>query len=141
MTTKNQLEHPIIFFDDVCGMCNCFVDRISCIDRERTFVFAPLQGSTARDLLPPVADDACPWSLVYLAESGIHDQSEAFSEAFLEIYKRIGGVWRLLSCLRLVPRFIRTPVYRLIARNRTRWFGKSEVCRVSLSETRERFLP
>jgi len=137
MTTKTQLQKPIIFFDGVCGMCNAFVNLVLRIDRKQTFMFAPLQGSAARDLLPSLADDAREWSMVYVDEAGIHDQSDAF----LEIYRRLGGIWWLLSWLRLVPRFIRNPVYRVIARNRFRWFGKSESCRIPTPGERARFLP
>lgn len=137
MTTKTQLQKPIIFFDGVCGMCNAFVNLVLRIDRKQTFMFAPLQGSAARDLLPPLADDARQWSMVYVDEAGTHDQSDAV----LEIYRRLGGIWWLLSWLRLIPRFIRNPVYRVIARNRFRWFGKSESCRIPTPGERARFLP
>jgi predicted DCC family thiol-disulfide oxidoreductase YuxK len=40
----------------------------------------------------------------------------------------------------VVPRFLRDAVYRFIARNRYRWFGKSETCRVPTPELRARFL-
>lgn len=137
MIPKNQLQKPTIFFDGVCGMCNAFVNRVLQIDQKQTFVFAPLQGSTARDVLPPVADDAREWSMVYVDEDGVHDQSDAL----LKIYGRLGGIWRLLSWLRLVPRFIRNPVYGAIARNRYRWFGKSDACRVPTIGERAHFLP
>jgi hypothetical protein len=71
MTTENRVEKPIIFFDGVCGMCNAFVDLILRFDQEQTFLFAPLQGSTARDLLPPLTGDAREWSMVYADEAGI----------------------------------------------------------------------
>jgi predicted DCC family thiol-disulfide oxidoreductase YuxK len=137
MTTKNQLEKPIIFFDDVCGMCNAFVNLVLRIDRKQTFVFAPLQGSTAHDMLPPLSDDAREWSMVYVDEAGVHDQSDAS----LEVYRRLGGIWRLLSLLRFIPHFIRNPVYRIIARNRYHWFGKRDSCRIPTSEEQARFLP
>ncbi len=136
MTNKGQIQKPIIFFDDVCGMCSAFVNLILRIDRKQTFLFAPLQGSTARDFLPPLADDAREWSMVYVDEAGIHDESDAS----LEVYQRLGGFWRLLGSLRYVPRFIRNPVYRVIARNRYRWFGKRDSCRIPTAEEQARFL-
>ena len=50
------IEHPIIFFDGVCGMCNRFVDLMLRADRKAIFRFAPLQGQTAQQLLPPLPD-------------------------------------------------------------------------------------
>src|SRR2546422_3098542 len=105
------LQHPIIFFDGVCAMCNRFVDLILRADRRDLFRFAPLQGETARALLPPLAGDPREWSMIYLDERGVHEESDAS----LEVYRRLGGVWWLASLLRLVPRFIRTPAYPLPA--------------------------
>jgi predicted DCC family thiol-disulfide oxidoreductase YuxK len=130
------VDKPIIFFDDVCVMCNSFVNFLIRVDRKHQFLFAPLRGETAAKILPPLPDDPGRWSMVYVDESGIHDQSDAS----LGVYQRLGGPWRLLALGRFVPPWIRNPVYRVIARNRYRWFGKRETCRVPSSEERARFL-
>jgi predicted DCC family thiol-disulfide oxidoreductase YuxK len=135
--TKPGLDHPIIFFDGVCGMCNRFVDLIVRVDRKGIFRLAPLQGRTARELLPPLDDEPERWSMLYLDEAGLHDQSDAS----LEVYRRLGGPWRLPALLRFVPRAIRNPMYRVIARNRYRWFGRREACRIPTEQERARFLP
>ena len=137
MSNNDQPQEPIIFFDGVCGMCNAFVTLILRADRKQTFLFAPLQGSTALAKLPPLGEDARNWSMVYVDETGIHDQSDAS----LEVYRRLGGIWGMLGLLRFVPRSLRNPVYRIIARNRYRWFGKKEICRVPSKEEQTRFLP
>ena len=67
-------------------------------------------------------------------ESGIHDESDAS----LQVYRRLGGPWWLLSLARFIPRFIRNPAYRVIARNRYRWFGKRDACRIPSAEERSR---
>jgi len=131
------MEKPIVFFDGVCAMCNTFVNFALRIDRRQQFLFAPLQGETARKLLPPLSADPREWSMIYLDERGIHDQLDAS----LEVYRRLGGVWWILSLIRYVPRVIRTPAYRVLARNRYRWFGRREVCRIPTAAERSRFLP
>src|SRR2546425_7547514 len=128
---------PIIFFDGVCGMCNHFVDLVLRADRRSLFRFAPLQGDTARRLLPTLPDNPTEWSMIYLDDRGIHDQSDAS----LEVYRRLGGFWSLLGVLRFVPRGIRNPVYGLIARNRYRWFGRRDTCRLPQPHERSRFFP
>ena len=132
-----DFENPIIFFDGVCGMCNRFVDIALRVDRRRVFRFAPLQGETAKRMLPPLSPAPQDWSMVYVDERGIHDQSDAS----LEVYRRLGGLWWILSLARFVPRAVRHRLYRVIARNRYRWFGRRETCRLPLPDERERFLP
>ena len=127
---------PIIFYDDVCVMCNGFVNFILRIDRRQQFLFAPLGGEISRKILPPLPEDPSQWSMIYVDEAGIHDQSDAS----LEVYRRLGGIWWLLSLGQLFPRWVRNPVYRVIARNRYRWFGKRDTCRLPTAEERSRFL-
>ena len=130
------VSKPIIFYDDVCVMCNGFVNFMLTIDRSQQFLFAPLGGETSRKILPPLPEDPGQWSMIYVDESGIHDQSDAS----LEVYRRLGGIWWLLSLAQLVPRWIRNPAYRVLARNRYRWFGKRDTCRLPTAEERARFL-
>ncbi len=131
------MTHPILFFDGVCGLCNRFVDFVLRADRRRTLRFAPLQGETARQYGIPRPPDPLDWSLLYLDEHGLHDQSDAT----LEVLRRLGGGWRVASLLRLVPRPVRNRAYRFVARRRYRWFGRRPECRVPGPHERERFLP
>ncbi len=128
---------PIVFFDGVCGLCNATVDLLLRIDTRQIFLFAPLQGETARRALGVPPADASEWSILLLDERGLHQRSDAA----LEICRRLGWPWALLGLLRWVPRGLRDAGYRVIARNRYRWFGRHETCRVPTPEERERFLP
>ena len=135
--TASVSGQPIISFDGVCAMCNTFVDVVVRADKRAIFRFAPLQGETARQILPPLPDDPARWSVIYVDERGIHDQSDAS----LEVCRRLGGFWSLLSLLRFVPRALRDRVYRMVVRNRYRWFGRRDTCRVPQPGERHRFLP
>ena len=134
---KSLREHPIIFFDGVCGMCNGFVDLILRVDKKGIFRFAPLQGETAKSMLGHVPEDALEWSMIYLDEHDIYDQSDAS----LEVYKRLGGAWRILSLIQFIPRASRNFLYRVLARNRYRWFGRRQSCRIPGEAEKNRFLP
>ena len=52
----------------------------------------------------------------------------SMSEGYFQLAKRLGGIWRLFAMGRIVPRPVRDFVYRMIARNRYRWFGKTRAC-------------
>lgn len=136
-TPSAAIEKPIVFFDGVCGMCNGVVDLLLRIDRKHKFYYAPLQGETAARLLPPLPEKPEEWSMILLDGRQMYDQSDGS----LQVYRRLGGIWWFLSLARIVPRFIRNPMYRVIARNRYRWFGKRDQCRIPTPEERARFLP
>ncbi len=139
MSTESEegIQQPIIFFDGMCAMCNRFVDLVLRADSRDVFRFSPLQGDTASDLLPSLPPDPRDWSMIYVDERGVHSETDAS----LEVYRRLGGIWWPLSLARLVPRWIRNPIYRVIARNRYRWFGTRDSCRVPTEDQRDRFLP
>lgn len=126
---------PIIFFDGFCILCNGFVDFIFRRDKKHTFYFAPLQGKTARSVLEPDCIDALE-SIVYVDETGCYQRSNAV----LKILTRLSGVYKVFGVLRIVPRFIRDAFYDFIGRNRYRWFGKRQACRIPTAEDRGRIL-
>jgi len=78
-----------------------------------------------------------PHSFVFLEKDRKYEQSNAVLHALI----RLGGAWRLIAVLYVFPRPLRDLVYRIIALNRYRWFGRREECRMPTPEERGRFLP
>jgi predicted DCC family thiol-disulfide oxidoreductase YuxK len=81
-------------------------------------------------------DPADPDSLILVeGERALRD-----SDAVLAIYDGLGWPWRLVALGRIVPRFLRDPAYRWVARNRYRLFGRRETCWRPDPSVAERFL-
>jgi predicted DCC family thiol-disulfide oxidoreductase YuxK len=130
-------QRRIVFFDGVCGFCNAWVDFLIIRDPDGQLAFAPLQGETARQLLPD-ADRERLHSLVLWTPQRAYRKSAAV----VRILWRLGGVWRLLAgLLWLIPLPLRNLGYDVVARNRYRLFGKKETCRMPTPAERTRFLP
>ncbi|MCB9183336.1 MAG: DUF393 domain-containing protein [Flavobacteriales bacterium] len=134
---SDQRHSPrVLFFDGVCGLCNRLVDHLLRADRNGVLRFAPLQGSTAKELLP--ADQITHMqTLIYQRHGKMLQRSDAALQALIDL----GGWRRAYRALFLIPRFVRDAVYDLIARNRYRLFGKRDACRIPTAAERERFLP
>ncbi len=128
---------PIVFFDGQCGMCDYFIKLIARADRNHIFMFAPLQGETAKSKISDVILESQGGTMVYLDQDRIYTRSDAV----LIICSRLSGKWRLLSAALIIPRPIRDAVYRFIAINRYRWIGQTAACRISSAEERALFLP
>ena len=132
--------HPssrIVFFDGECVLCNGFVDWMIAIDRSAQLQVAPLQGETAKRLLPPLPHNPEEWSIYFLDETGLYAQSEAV----VQILRRLGGIWALFSIAGIIPVTLRDMVYRIVASNRYRILGKRDTCRIPSEQERSRFLP
>ncbi|MEY4631327.1 MAG: hypothetical protein RIQ81_1447 [Pseudomonadota bacterium] len=128
---------PVLFFDGVCGLCNGFVQFLFRIDRGNVFMVATLQGDTARQRLDArLISDLD--SLVVLTGRG---ETLTKSRAVLHVMNCVGGPWRVFywaTCW--IPAVIADGVYDLVAKNRYRWFGKFDVCRIPAPHERDKFL-
>lgn len=133
--SRNANEPLVVLFDGVCGLCNSSVDFIMAEDRDRIFRFAPLQGESARRLAPDYDVEQMD-SVALRDEDGVHVRSAAI----LRIGLRLGGMWRFAILGFLIPAALRDRVYDWVARNRYRWFGKKESCRMPTAEERSLFL-
>jgi predicted DCC family thiol-disulfide oxidoreductase YuxK len=131
-------DGPVLLFDGVCNLCNAGVAFIVRRDPRGRFRFAPLQSEVARRLLQAAGVDAddVPDSMIVVEEGRVYDRSAAA----LRIARALRWPWPALSALWLVPRPVRDWLYRLIARNRYRWFGRRDQCMTPTPELEARFL-
>ncbi|AFY37199.1 thiol-disulfide oxidoreductase DCC [[Leptolyngbya] sp. PCC 7376] len=131
-----KIDKPIIFFDGECNLCNGFVDFILNIDPTQKFYLAPLQGSTAKQYLPPLPNKQEDWAIAYFDGQKTYHASEAC----LEICKELGGIWSIFALTQPLPISFRDFVYSIIATNRYNWFGQT-ACRTMTFDGRSPFLP
>ena len=62
------------------------------------------------------------------------------SEAVLHILKVLGVPWKWFTAFDALPRSWTDALYKLIAKNRYRWFGKKESCTLSMDQYENRFI-
>jgi predicted DCC family thiol-disulfide oxidoreductase YuxK len=132
-------ESPsVIVFDGACVLCNRWVDFILRHDRAGRFRLAAMQGANGRALLASHGlspDD--PSSLLLIQQGTGYTDTEAIAR----VLRELGGRWRWLGgATKLVPRFVRDPLYRWFARHRYRLFGKRATCRLPDPDQAWRFL-
>lgn len=125
----------ILFFDGVCVMCNGLVDFALKYDKSQKIVFAALQGETAKELLPSFYTQQLT-TVVFLSDTKIYTQSDAIIQLLINMNK-----WYcFIYAIKIIPKFIRDNIYKLIANNRYNWFGKKEQCRLFSLEEKKRVL-
>ncbi len=126
-----------IVFDGVCLLCNGWVSFLLRHDRRGRYRFAAMQGQAGRALLRQHGlDPDDPLSFLLVDDRGAWIDSDAI----VRVLAGLGGVWRLTTLLRVVPRSVRDIGYRLIARNRYRWFGRTDQCMLPTPAQHTRFL-
>jgi predicted DCC family thiol-disulfide oxidoreductase YuxK len=132
----------LVLYDGKCVLCNSSVDFLLRRDTAEIFYFAQLQGETGRRVLKRHGKDPENLdSIVYVrgydtADETIYEKSTAVLQALNDL----GGIWKLLSYLKIIPRPIRDYIYETIAANRYTWFGQYDECRIPDSAANDRFL-
>lgn len=131
----NDADRPVIVFDALCVLCAANAQFVLRHDRDRRFRLASMQGPLGAALYRRHGIDPADPDTLLLIERGrvLRD-----SDAVLAIYAGCGWPWRAASSLRMIPRAMRDPIYRWIARHRYRIFGKRETCWIPSPEDRDR---
>lgn len=120
-----DVDGPIVLFDAQCVLCSANARFIVKHDRAARFRLAAMQGAAGAALFRSNGlDPANPDTILVI--DGPHVWRN--SDAVLAIYSGLGWPWRLAGLARLIPRALRDPAYRWVARNRYRLFGRRETC-------------
>lgn len=133
---KTGNSQAIILFDGHCNLCNGTVQFILKRDKAGYFKFAALQEALKEQPQQNEYNQK-DFSSVVLLENG-HTYTK--STAALRIAKKLRGLWPLLYIFMLVPKKVRDAIYDLIARNREKWFGRSETCFAPTPAYKQRFI-
>ena len=131
-------DRPLIIFDGECGFCSRDVDFVLRHDKKGLFRFTPAQSPLGTALMRHYGFRTDDYETSLLIESGV---AHIYSESVLRVVEMLGGTMGMTATfMRLVPRFIRDAVYRVVARNRMKIAGRRQTCRAPSPEERERFL-
>jgi predicted DCC family thiol-disulfide oxidoreductase YuxK len=136
MNLQNSAEFKIILFDGVCNFCNYWVNFIIDHDKQNLFKFAALQSEKGSELLEKFnlpKDDFD--SFILISENKVYKKSSA---AFA-IAKDLSGWPKIFTPLNFLPKALTDLIYDMIAKNRYKFFGKKEACRIPTNEEKSKF--
>lgn len=132
-------DKKIILFDGVCNLCNNSVLFVIKRDKKDKFRFAALQSDIGTQLTSERNIDTNKVDSIIVIEPGV--AYYARSTAALEIAKELGGIWSIFRPMEyILPESIRDGIYKFIAKNRYKWFGKKESCMIPTPELKAKFL-
>ena len=128
---------PVIVFDGVCVLCSAFMRFVLRHDRAQQFRFVVAQSPLGQALyqrfgLNPVVFES---NLVLM-----NDQLHTELAAVAAVMRALPWPWRLLSAARWLPVPLSGWLYRAIADNRYRLFGRTEQCLMPTPALRQRFV-
>jgi predicted DCC family thiol-disulfide oxidoreductase YuxK len=135
---RRYLQFDWLLYDGACGLCHRSVRFVLAEDLFHRFRFAPLGGTTARDLTSSADPATLPDSVIVVTEDGAILTRFA---AVRYILRQLGGLWRVLWIVTaIVPSPLGNVGYDFIARVRHKLFAKpDDVCPLLPAHLRDRF--
>ncbi len=127
----------VILFDGVCNLCNSAINFVIDKDTNNNFHFASLQSEFGQALLTYFEKDTTDFDSMIVYENG---KIKTKSTAALRIAAGLSGNWRFFSVFKIIPAFLRNEVYNIVAKNRYKWFGQKNECRIPTPELKAKFI-
>jgi predicted DCC family thiol-disulfide oxidoreductase YuxK len=132
----------LVLYDDDCGLCNGFVQRLLEYDHREFFNFASIQSQAAANQLARFVVHSCPANSFFVIAN--YEGSESVfldkSGAALFILKKLGWPWKALGIASWLPVSFLDRIYDVVAKNRNRVFGRRDYCFASAPKYKRRFL-
>lgn len=103
-------------------------------DRKKKFLFSTLQGELAEKILSEKARHSNTVILLHKGKEWLR------SSAAIKIAMLLGLPLSLFGLCLIVPSFLRDIIYMIVAKNRLKWFGGTDVCWIMQEQWKSRFV-
>lgn len=135
---NNVLENKtILLFDGYCNLCQSSVQFVLKHEKKQVLVFTSLQSPIGKKILNQYSINPNEIDSLVLIKN---NKAYIKSSAALRLGYYLKGIYFLGVILIIIPPMIRNFVYDYIAKNRYKWFGKSEACMIPDEKIANRFL-
>ncbi len=123
-------DHPIIFFDGICGLCDRLVSFLIRRDKKMIFRYAALQDFSGQLVSTHLGLAGQVSTVIGLYQGRYYTKSDVL----ILISERLGGKWKMIGLVRFVPAMLRNGVYHLVVKYRYQIFGKKTECSIISNE-------
>lgn len=130
-------SHDIILFDAVCVICNGWAKFLIKYDKKIQFKLVSAQSELGTALLKHYQMSTEHYTTMVVIKDG---KLYTESTALLKVMQHLGFPFSLMNAGYFIPRFIRDFLYRLVALNRYKLFGKTDPCLIPSHENKRHFL-
>lgn len=135
--TTQDVKH-IILYDGECNYCDAIVQFLIRADKKDVFKFAHISSRTGSELLKkfgidPILHD----SFIYVKANEYYMYSDGAGQVLLQL----GGAYAVMGKILLtIPLTIRDAIYKWVARNRYKLFGRKQSCDIPSQSILDKFL-
>jgi predicted DCC family thiol-disulfide oxidoreductase YuxK len=120
-----DVSDRVVVFDGICHVCSGWVQFMERHRIEPPFKLIPMQSEEGKLLLTAHGIDPNDPATFLVLDGG---RQFTQSDGSIHIVSALGGAWSLFKAAQVIPKAWRDSLYRLLARNRYRWFGQRSTC-------------
>jgi len=150
MRPERLHDDGVILYDGDCLLCSRWVKWVVRHDPDGIFRFTAIASPRGRAMAAGLgidADDPDTNAVIIGIDADDPDtnavildgRAHLYSDAALAIAGRLPG-YGWTRALKMIPKPLRDAFYKLIARNRIRWFGRPQACDLPGPEVRARII-
>lgn len=130
-------RNAVAVMDGECALCSFGARLIVRFDRRQRIRLCPVQSDLGSALLTHYGIEPIdPESWLFLSDG----RAWTSFDAWIKAAEHCGGIGRLMSVFRLVPRPLRDWIYCRVARNRITLFGRTDMCALPDARVRARLI-
>ena len=130
-------DKPVIVFDGQCVFCSAWARFVLRVDRRGVYRLLPAQTPLGHALYVHYGLDPDRYTTNILIQDGL---AYFKADGSIRMAQGLGFPWSLAVVFRALPHGLREALYDLVARNRFRIFGRSDVCYAPRPDVRDIFL-
>ena len=130
-------DKPVIIFDGQCVFCSAWARFVLRVDRRGRYRLLPAQSALGRALYGHYGLDPERYETNILLKDG---RAYFKADGSIRMAQGLGFPWSLVVVARVLPARWCEALYDVVARNRYRIFGRSDVCYAPRPDYRDRFL-
>ncbi|OCS88453.1 hypothetical protein A6M13_00995 [Caryophanon tenue] len=129
-------DDVLVLYDGSCGLCDGIVQFLLAHDVKNRFYFAALDSETGVIYRKRYGISADVDSVVVIYK----ERAMIYDDAAIALVPHLPLPYRLGQVAKIVPKPIRYAAYKLIAKNRYRFFGEVTACKLPTAAERVKFL-
>lgn len=127
----------IVVFDAHCLLCSGWVQFLLKRDRKQQLRFASMQSAAGSEMLSRAGLDSANLETLLVV---VGDRHYCNTAAIFRVLHVLDWPWRLAWVGWIIPSPLRDRIYRHIAINRYRLFGRKETCLIPNADHANRFI-
>jgi predicted DCC family thiol-disulfide oxidoreductase YuxK len=132
----SSLPRALIIIDGQCLFCNHWSQFICKFDIHYFFKFTQAQSELGQEVFEHFNLSKDLSSIIFIFEGSIYIESTAV----INILSKLHPGLKWMFVLKFIPLIIRDSAYKIIAKYRYHFFGKSETCVLLNENQKSRFL-